>query len=197
MKKTYLTDEFSLKVLNKEIMNFIDMFPMNSEGIPETVDSRLNNEKAAEILSEAVGFKIGCNNEPFELKEGDDLIVADIDGGKINLVRIHLKGLDKIGLNNFVKDECRKFYFSKKDVPAIFKENHEIEETFYNQIASIMQAIHKAETHQDLWDQISELYQNIIVSDLYRKASNNASWHLFYDFITGLYSKLFDKIRYE
>lgn len=80
---TYISNAFSLQMINLEEAKNLRVEKVNPEEIPENVVSCIGHADTAKVASEILGREIAMNRISVHLGDGDTLYVAQIVGGRL------------------------------------------------------------------------------------------------------------------
>lgn len=79
----YLSNAFSLQMLDAEHERKITVRPCNSKDIPNDVYSVVGHVDTAKVLSNLLGFEVPVNRISLKLTRYDVLYVAQVVGGRL------------------------------------------------------------------------------------------------------------------
>lgn len=79
----YISNAFSLQMLDTDITSVINVTPVNPEDIPEDVISCIGHPDTAAVISSELNRNIPVNRINVHLIPGDTLYVAQLIGGRL------------------------------------------------------------------------------------------------------------------
>ena len=79
----YLSNAFSLQMLNLETNTTVSVKPVLPGDIPEDTESCIGHADTAAVVSNILGREVPMNRANVHLDQGDVLYVAQITGGRL------------------------------------------------------------------------------------------------------------------